>query len=39
MHKDNHGHTKIHINEMTKDMLSGKTFMEAHRIAMKKKGK
>ena len=26
-------------NEMTKAMLSGKTFMEAHRIAMKKKGK
>ena len=38
-HKDTHGHTKSHINEMTKAMLSGKTFMEARRIAMKKKGK
>ena len=38
-HQAQHGHTKSHINEMTKAMLSGKTFMEAHRIAMKKKGK
>ena len=38
-HKTTHGHTKTHIDEMTKAMLSGKTFMEAHVIAMKKKGK
>ena len=38
-HKATHGHSKKHIDEMTKAMLSGKTFMEAHTIAMRKKGK
>ena len=38
-HQAAHGHTKKHMNEMTKAMLNGKTFMEAHVIAMKKKGK
>tara|TARA_Y100000593_G_scaffold33347_1_gene65610 strand:- start:24 stop:185 length:162 start_codon:yes stop_codon:yes gene_type:complete len=38
-HKKAHGHTKKHIDEMTKEMLAGKTFTEAHRIAMRKKGK
>ena len=38
-HKKAHGHTKKHIDEMTKAMLAGKTFTEAHNIAMKKKGK
>ena len=38
-HKATHGHSKKHIDEMTKAMLSGKTFMEAHSIAMRKKGK
>tara|TARA_R100000734_G_C3314730_1_gene106401 strand:- start:23 stop:184 length:162 start_codon:yes stop_codon:yes gene_type:complete len=38
-HKKTHGHTKKHIDEMTKAMLAGKTFTQAHNIAMKKKGK
>ena len=38
-HQKAHGHTKAHIKEMTKLMLNGKTFTEAHRIAMRKKGK
>ena len=38
-HKTTHGHTKSHIDEMTKAMLAGKTFTEAHNIAMRKKGK
>jgi len=32
-------HTKKHMAEMTKLMKSGKTFGEAHKIAMKKVGK
>tara|TARA_R100000697_G_scaffold57539_1_gene70741 strand:+ start:24 stop:188 length:165 start_codon:yes stop_codon:yes gene_type:complete len=34
-----HGHTKAHIDLMTKEMLAGKTFTQAHNIAMRKKGK
>ena len=32
-------HTKKHMDEMTKLMKGGKTFGEAHKIAMKKVGK
>ena len=32
-------HTKKHMNEMRKLMLGGKTFTEAHKMAMKKVGK
>ena len=38
-HKSTHGHTKAHMDEMVKAMLAGKTFTEAHRLAMRKKGK
>lgn len=32
-------HTKKHIKEMAESMKKGKTFGEAHKIAMKKVGK
>mgnify|MGYP003110808328 FL=1 len=32
-------HTKKHISEMKKDMKKGKSFTEAHKLAMKKVGK
>ncbi len=32
-------HTKKHMDMMTKLMLEGKTFTQAHNIAMKKVGK
>ena len=38
-HNSTHGHTKAHMDEMVKAMLDGKTFTEAHRLAMRKKGK
>ena len=38
-HKSTHGPTKAHMDEMIKAMLAGKTFTEAHRLAMRKKGK
>ena len=38
-HKAAHGHTKAHIDLMNKEMLAGKTFTQAHNIAMRKKGK
>ena len=38
-HKKKGTHTAQHMAVMKKEMLNGKTFMEAHRIAMKKKGK
>ena len=38
-HQETHGHTKAHIDLMTKEMLAGKTFTQAHNIAMRKKGK
>ena len=38
-HKKKGTHTAQHIKIMKEEMLKGKTFMEAHRIAMRKKGK
>ena len=38
-HKSTHGHTKSHMDEMIKAMQAGKTFTQAHRLAMRKKGK
>ena len=38
-HKKKGTHTAQHMAVMKKEMLKGKTFTEAHRIAMKKKGK
>ena len=32
-------HTAKHMTIMKEEMLKGKTFMEAHKIAMRKKGK
>ena len=32
-------HTKKHMKVMEEEMLKGKTFMQAHAIAMNKKGK
>ena len=38
-HKKKGTHTKKHMKVMEEEMLKGKTFMQAHAIAMKKKGK
>tara|TARA_R100001510_G_C7438154_1_gene68622 strand:+ start:335 stop:499 length:165 start_codon:yes stop_codon:yes gene_type:complete len=38
-HKKKGTHTKKHIKVMEEEMLKGKTFMQAHSIAMRKKGK
>ena len=38
-HKKKGTHTAKHMTIMKEEMLKGKTFMEAHRIAMRKKGK
>ena len=38
-HKKKGTHTAQHKKIMNEEMLKGKTFMEAHRIAMRKKGK
>ena len=39
MKKHSVHHTKKHMDMMTKLILEGKTFTEAHNIAMKKVGK
>jgi len=38
-HKKKGTHTKKHMKVMEEEMLKGKTFMQAHAIAMKKKGR
>ena len=38
-HKKKGTHTAKHMRIMEEEMLKGKTFMEAHRIAMRNKGK
>ncbi len=38
-HKKKGTHTAKHMTIMREEMLKGKTFMEAHKIAMRKKGK
>ena len=38
-HKKKGTHTAKHMTIMKEEMLKGKTFMEAHRIATRKKGK
>ena len=38
-HKKKGTHTRKHMKIMEEEMLKGKTFMQAHAIAMKKKGK
>jgi len=39
MKKHSKHHTKKHMTSMTKNMKKGKTFTQAHKIAMKKVGK
>ena len=38
-HQEAHGHTKAHIEFMKRKMREGMSFTEAHKLAMKKKGK
>ena len=38
-HKKKGTHTAQHIKIMKEEMLKGKTFMQAHATAMKKKGR
>ena len=38
-HKKKGTHTAQHMRIMREEMLNGKTFMQAHAIAMRKKGK
>ena len=38
-HKKKGTHTSQHMKIMKEEMLKGKTFMQAHAIAIKKKGK
>ena len=38
-HKKKGTHTKKHMKVMEEEMLKGKTFMQAHAIALKKKGR
>ena len=38
-HKKKGTHTAQHMRIMEKEMLNGKTFMQAHAVAMRKKGK
>lgn len=38
-HQTTHGHTKAHMDFMKRKMREGVSFTEAHKMAMKKKGK
>ena len=38
-HKKKGTHTEKHMKVMEEEMLKGKTFMQAHAIAMNKKGR
>ena len=38
-HQKAHGHTKAHMDFMKLKMREGMSFTEAHRLAMRKKGK
>tara|TARA_R100001510_G_C7562136_1_gene141779 strand:+ start:282 stop:437 length:156 start_codon:yes stop_codon:yes gene_type:complete len=38
-HQRTHGHTKAHMDFMKRKMRGGMSFTEAHRLAMRKKGK
>ena len=38
-HQKAHGHTKAHMEYMKRKMREGGSFTEAHRMAMRKKGK
>ena len=38
-HQKNHGHTNAHMDYMKRKMREGVSFTEAHRLAMRRKGK
>ena len=38
-HQKAHGHTKAHMDFMKRKMRAGMSFTEAHRLAMRRKGK
>ena len=38
-HQKAHGHTKVHMDFMKRKMREGGSFTEAHRLAMRRKGK
>ena len=38
-HQKAHGHTKEHMDFMKRKMREGMSFTEAHRLAMRRKGK
>ena len=38
-HQKAHGHTKAHMDFMKRKMREGMSFTEAHRLAMRKKGR
>ena len=38
-HQKAHGHTKAHMDFMKRKMREGVSFTEAHRLAMRRKGK
>ena len=38
-HQKAHGHTKAHMDFMRRKMREGMSFTDAHRLAMRRKGK
>ena len=38
-HQKAHGHTKAHMDFMKRKIREGMSFTEAHRLAMRRKGK
>ena len=38
-HQETHGHTKAHMDFIRRKMREGMSFTDAHRLAMRKKGK
>ena len=38
-HQKAHGHTKAHMDFMKRKMREGMSFTEAHRLAIRRKGK
>ena len=38
-HQETHGHTKAHMDYMKRKMREGMSFTDAHRLAMRRKGK
>ena len=38
-HQETHGHTKAHMDYMRRKLREGMSFTDAHRLAMRRKGK